>query len=103
MARQPSLTATNKALFAFYYSKPYVTYKDISEAFGVGRTTAGKVLDFCEEYAREHGMVQYPVPGIKRIPPELLFEAYQWDINVISNKVWASSFLKTEETDGEKH
>jgi len=87
MVRQPVLTATNRALAVFYYSKPYVTYKDISEAFGVGRTTAGKVLDFCEEYAKQYGIEYYAIPGIKRIPPDLLFEAYHWDINDILRKV----------------
>lgn len=85
--RQPKLIATNRELAELYYTKTYVTAKDLKEIFGVGITTAGRALDYCKEYAESKGKGFYPIPGVKRVYTELLFEAYHWDIKQISRKV----------------
>lgn len=87
--RKPTLKATNQKLLEVFASYPYLDRKDIEDIFGVKRSTASNVLDYCIEYGIRNNIKWYKDPDatMKYVDTDLLFNAYGWDINIIKSRL----------------
>ena len=85
--RQPQLKADCTVLAELYTGKMAVTAKELTEIFGIGESTAYKVVEYIYEYAEQHDRVIYVQPGRKLVPTDILFEAYGWDLKQIIERV----------------